>query len=494
MAFVMTLLYVATTLLSPGALPQVIAMLHVSDILGILTIVTAVWSIGDSKILEIPATYLGIGLLLATTISMLATGWISGAITTFLGFVPILFTFYFVAITCNTLRRLKILVFVMVMVAFYVLAQCTIAEYTGNFTSPYLIPEGIVGGIMYRFRGMGVISDPNDLAQILVTLTPLLWLRWKKDNFTGNLLFTLVPAAILAAGVYFTHSRGGAIALIAALLFGFKDKLGVIGSTIFAGCSMALLLALNVSGGRGMGDDDGGRVAAWATGLIVLKSHPILGIGPGNFGEYNSTGHTAHNSFILALSELGFVGYFFWMGMIVACWTGLSQVIRTYSPKKVIEDDATALARLHYPGAARASAPVSRLVEAPVGGPQVMTRSINNRAPLFAAPATERFAKWTSMRLPNGSHEELDRPADDELAYAARIIRISFVGLLTAGFFLSRTYAVSLYIMLGMAISVIKMPNPLPPIDIPSLMKKIGLTCLLSAVFLYVFVRLHGGK
>ena len=191
----------------------------------------------------------------------------------------------------------------MVMVAFFIFSQGAIAQYTGNLTSKYLEVELIQEVPLYRYCGLGVISDPNDLAQLFVTLVPLLWLRWKKDSYTSNFVFTIVPACILATGVYFTHSRGGTVALLAVLLFGFKDQIGIIGSSILAGLGFMGLIVLDVAGGRGMSEDDGGRVAAWATGLETLKGHPILGIGPGNFGNYNSTGQTAHNSFILALSN-----------------------------------------------------------------------------------------------------------------------------------------------------------------------------------------------
>ena len=37
----------------------------------------------------------------------------------------------------------------------------------------------------------------------------------------------------------------------------------------------------------------------------------------GNFANQNG-GHTAHNSFVLCLAELGIVGYMLWMGLLVS--------------------------------------------------------------------------------------------------------------------------------------------------------------------------------
>ena len=38
----------------------------------------------------------------------------------------------------------------------------------------------------------------------------------------------------------------------------------------------------------------------------MWRSHPFLGVGLGQFGEYHYL--TAHNSYLLALAELGFPG------------------------------------------------------------------------------------------------------------------------------------------------------------------------------------------
>jgi O-antigen ligase len=48
------------------------------------------------------------------------------------------------------------------------------------------------------------------------------------------------------------------------------------------------------------------RLDCWAEALSIWRSHPLLGVGLGQFGEYNYM--TAHNSYLLALSELGLPG------------------------------------------------------------------------------------------------------------------------------------------------------------------------------------------
>ena len=489
MAFVLTLLYIATSLLSPGVFPGEIVALHISVILAILVMITAVWSLGDSKLLTLPDGYLAIGLLITTIMSTLATGWFGGAITTFMDFVPILAAFFFVAVTCSTLQRIKILVYVMLLVVLFILSQGAIAAHAGNVTSPYILSENVAGGnVLYRWRGLGVIADPNDLAQVLVTLIPLLFLRWKKGHSSSNFLFTIAPAAILATGIFFTHSRGGTLALVAIVLFGFKDKLSIVGSSILAGACMVAMLALGVGGGRGIDQDDGARVDFWGNGLQTLKQHPIFGVGYGGFADYNH-GRAAHNTFILAMVELGFVGYFFWIGMVVSSWSGLSHMI---PPKaKTAKDKAKAV--LNFRSSSKTSnmpSALSPLVNAPVGATPFSTRSAIQSD---AQSISDTVGRWSSSSRPSLEDSlKDDAPGEDELADAARIVRTSFVGMLTAGFFLSRTYALILYVMLGVAVCLIRLSPKRVSLDMRTLAIRTALIMVFSVIGIYIFVRLHG--
>src|SRR6185503_3560738 len=69
-----------------------------------------------------------------------------------------------------------------------------------------------------------------------------------------------------------------------------------------------------------MGGGDSGRVdaaasteeryEAWATGIQMFRDSPLFGVGNGQFVEHHYL--TAHNSYVLALAELGLVGMFLW--------------------------------------------------------------------------------------------------------------------------------------------------------------------------------------
>ena len=499
MAFVFTLIYITFGLLSPAVLPQAIMALHVNVILGVLVILTLIPKIGQAKLGSVVDSYLVLGLWIATGVSMLATGWISRVPSIFMDMLPILFVYYFVLISCETYKQLRILVYLLLVIAVFIFAQGFIADHTGNIMSPYIEPETTLTGTIFRYRGLGVLNDPNDLAQFFATVVPLLWLRWKKGNVLGNFFVTLIPACILIGGMYFTHSRGGIVGLLAVFLFAFKDKIGVVKSSILAGGLLAAMVALNMSGGRGLNDDDGGRVAAWITGLQIFKTHPLFGVGIGNFWNYNDTGLTAHNSYVLCLAELGLFGYFCWIGTIVSNWTDLSVLVRSKgaddSEKKTDRFGALPVAKRSPPqikawGASQAASIPSLKLSANVGvTPQL--------AAAYQGAGVGGSTTWSPAAIRPGQLAIQDAPPDDEtLRHAARIFRITFVGMLTTAFFLSRTFSMVFYIILGMSASLrriyrISHPDELKA-EMGPMVKKIVIVVVASVLFLYVFVRVRG--
>jgi O-antigen ligase len=52
--------------------------------------------------------------------------------------------------------------------------------------------------------------------------------------------------------------------------------------------------------------------------MLMVRSHPIQGVGTDNFTVYH--GHTAHNSYVLAAAEQGFVGLVLWASVLYLCF------------------------------------------------------------------------------------------------------------------------------------------------------------------------------
>src|SRR5206468_2253347 len=104
--------------------------------------------------------------------------------------------------------------------------------------------------------------------------------------------------------------------LLAVVGLMFSRRISRIKTIILVGILGVALVAAGATGGRSMsGDDDSseGRLSAWGQGYILFFSSPLLGVGYNQFTEYNEI--TAHNSYVLCFSELGFLGYFLWLSI-----------------------------------------------------------------------------------------------------------------------------------------------------------------------------------
>jgi len=117
-------------------------------------------------------------------------------------------------------------------------------------------------------------------------------------------VIALALAFVLACAVL-TRSRTGQVVCIAVLAAYFVKRFGVRGFLL----GSLLALPLILFGGRSGEEASTStmeRFDCWAEALSMWRSHPLLGVGLGQFGEYHYL--TAHNSYLLALAELGFPG------------------------------------------------------------------------------------------------------------------------------------------------------------------------------------------
>lgn len=185
-----------------------------------------------------------------------------------------------------------------------------------------------------RIRSAGFLSDPNDFAQAMVMVVPLLLIGFGQRSLLGKLLFVGVPTAILGYGVYLTQSRGALLGVAALVLFPLHRWLGTTRTLLLVGC-LGLAVVGASFGGREISSKETSasqRIEAWSTGLNLLRSKPLFGVGYGNFLDHHEL--TAHNSFVLCFAELGLIGYFAWLGLLVLAFKGLQEVIARGPPER----------------------------------------------------------------------------------------------------------------------------------------------------------------
>ncbi len=182
--------------------------------------------------------------------------------------------------------------------------------------------------ILGRIHWVGLFGDPNDYALAINAFIPFILINLFDSSISRQRkMLLLVVSLLLLAAIYYTNSRGGYVALIVILsVFAVKRwglLKGIVTGVLFIG--VALVLAPSRMGNVSPYEASAsGRVNAWISGLVMLKGHPLFGVGPANFQAYHI--RAAHSAFIQCMSELGFLGYGVWLALIYSSYAGLRAV------------------------------------------------------------------------------------------------------------------------------------------------------------------------
>jgi len=231
--------------------------------------------------------------------------------------------YFIVALNTFTLPRIKAIAGTLIACGTLIGVQAILAYHTGYLGGKLLLLQPGSADIIFgnRVRGYGFLQDPNDFAQFLLVCVALLGFFWKPGRPLTNALRLGPIAVILLYCAYLTFSRGGLIGLAAIVFFAIYRKGKRVISFGVSCIGTLILYAFRYTGGREL-TVEGGRLMAWGAGISATVHHPLFGVGFGRFGDINDL--TAHNSFILCVTELGFFGYFFWMALLLTTFIGIS--------------------------------------------------------------------------------------------------------------------------------------------------------------------------
>lgn len=413
MGLILSILYLITYYLTPVTVFGSLAGYRIELILAVLVILVSIPALLRTFIFRVPQSLALLGMAIAVPVSIVAgERWIGGALNGFLDFTPNAFAFFLVCLHFRTRKRLKILVGMLLFVCFFVIAHgymamlhgfpADISRQPGFEGSPYLLAmSNNAGEWFYRLRGLGEIHDPNDFAQLLVTVMPLTFLFWRSRKFAFNFFLVLIPLSVLFYGVFLTHSRGALLAMMAMVVVAVRPRIGTIPSAILAGALYAVAKVSQFAGDRTISVQAGSdRISLWGQGLQVFKGHPLFGVGFGRLPEYTDVHRTAHNSLVVCAAELGFLGLYFWS---LYLYPTVRNALTIASPAKVSE----------------------------------------------AEPEPESDAgAQASFLAPLRQQERLDRSSINRMG---RIVLLSLTGYLVAAWFLSRAYVVTLFLLGGIA-------------------------------------------
>jgi len=249
----------------------------------------------------------------------------------------------------------------------------------------------------YSLRVYGTFDQPNPYAGYLnMTLVIALALLLLGRNWLTRTLAG-IAASLIGGAFYLTQSRGGQVALLAALIFlvlagypGLRVWMRVVlvallacaGGIISGMIPLSLFDQVNhFLGLAGISLLDptpqdfstAERLAHWIAGLRMYQAHPLLGVGIGNYPDaypaysvtifVNSLGQ-AHNYYINIAAETGTIGLlvylFFVLSLLVAGGCALARVSRNWQRSQGPEvrkpgGVPAPRARLQHPTRARCS-------------------------------------------------------------------------------------------------------------------------------------------
>ncbi len=360
MSFFLYLVYVSVTFLRIDVLFPDLVPLRPMLSLMLLCLMAAIYDTAiHQRISARPRHFALLGLLVVVVAaSQIVNGWMGGALQSLGYFMPSAVIAVLTWLNVTTLRRLKITCGVIVCSLLALVVTGAISFETGFMQDKFVLRQSgaddgqsmpndadsdeddeAVTGNFLRLKGIGFLADPNDFAQAIVMVLPLLWGFHKRRAPFRNLLYTTLPGCIFLYAIYLTHSRGALIGLLALLAFGVRKRLGTVRTVLLVAALIGAVQFSDFNGGREISTQEtsaGDRIESWNVGIHLLAQHPLLGVGFGNYENYNVL--TAHNSFVLCFTELGLVGFFLWMGLLVQAYKSTDTLAKTAaedSPEKL---------------------------------------------------------------------------------------------------------------------------------------------------------------
>ncbi len=191
--------------------------------------------------------------------------------------------------------------------------------------------------------------DRNGFAESIVAAFPLVYIFFESAKTTLRKYFPVLVMAILGGGVILTYSRGGLLALmivIALLLVRSKQKVSTLVIVILVVAVFAPHIGTKYTNRMETAaeyqEDDSSmiRIATWKSGINMVKAHPLIGIGAGNFNDqflsyvpeemqkYANYTMSIHNIFLQVFSETGLIGGGIFILILMRSFFGLHRLNR----------------------------------------------------------------------------------------------------------------------------------------------------------------------
>jgi hypothetical protein len=337
MAFASLLIFLLIVYFRPG---EVITAWRGSPVawvvLPICAVLTALSLVFRGGVRVVRSDLYALIFLAAAMVSTVANGWTGGVLFVITALGPSVGGYFITRTAISSPETLKRAARLVVVLSVFLAGNGLLQYFTGHGlgdVQPLTVPaesrEGDTSeqATETRIVGTGIFNDPNDLALALVLGVPLTFWLWRAARGYVHRTLLLSALSLLVSAIVLTRSRGGLLGLAVALglllrrHFGAKGQIAVLiaGMVLFAVTASGRLATFNASEASAQG-----RVEAWSAGLQMLKTHPVVGVGFNNFTEHHEL--VAHNSYIHVLAELGVVGGYAFVALVVLFLLGWRRI------------------------------------------------------------------------------------------------------------------------------------------------------------------------
>lgn len=326
--FILILVYLVLTIIRPQ--DYMTSLANIPLLIVVLAGAFLSWMGSRAKTLDAPQFVILPLFLLAMMASEIANGWFGGAVEQLRQFGPAVIAFMVLAASASVSTRRIATIFAVFTMCTAILALHGVDQirYGVGWTGMPLDEDS-------RIRYVGIFNDPNDLGLLFVAVLPMpFYLSARGGIFKKS--FWLVTAVLILYGVYLTNSRGSMLAVAVIFAVYLWLRRGKVIALLFGGTGLVAmrLIKTRFQNLSASGESAMGRIDAWYAGLHMFLAHPLLGVGVGNFTEYNYL--TAHNSLILVLAETGFIGFALWLAFVSY---GFWMMIRILRHQPHIDED-----------------------------------------------------------------------------------------------------------------------------------------------------------
>jgi Lipid A core - O-antigen ligase and related enzymes len=212
------------------------------------------------------------------------------------------------------------------------------------FTAIGLKPEFTNLNTVHGNRITSTYPHPNSYGAFLVLfLFPVFMLVVNTKELKAKIWYGVV-GVILVVNIIFTQSRNAwlAVAIGFFILTIYYSKKLLIPFVLVVLVLAQIPMVSNRIKAFTDWDQNSSRIKHWKTAVLMIKDHPLIGVGNGNYVSYyddyikqhpeldynNESRFTSHNSYLKEVSELGIVGCIPFFALLVITLINISKYIK----------------------------------------------------------------------------------------------------------------------------------------------------------------------